>query len=122
MPILSPTGTLHLVPRFSSLVNCHHFPKCHKCDTIADLPGFLCPSVITGDNLRPDLLLPFQNKCLYIFELTVGFETNLQTNIPRKNEKDRDLIRSLKEEYKDVRFINLSLSTLGVFSSVFLFS
>ena len=84
----------------------------------ADLPGFLSPSVITGDNLRPDLLLSFQNKCLYIFELTVGFETNLQTNISRKNEKYRDLIRSLKEEYKDVRFINLPLSTLGVFSSL----
>ena len=28
------------------------------------------------------------------------------------------LIRSLKQEYNDVRFINLSLSTLGVFSSL----
>ena len=46
----------------------------------ADLPGFLSLSVITGDNLGPDLLLSFQNKSLYIFELIVGFETNLQTS------------------------------------------
>ena len=83
-----------------------------------DLPGFLSPSVRTGDNLRPGLLLSFQNKCLYMFELTVGFETTLQTNISRKNVKYRDLIRSLKQEYKDVRCINPSLSTLGVFSSL----
>ena len=84
----------------------------------ADLPGFSSPSVITGDNLRPDLLLSFQNNVFYIFEHTVGFETIRQTNMSRKNDKYSDLIRSLKQEYKDVRFINLSLSTLGVFSSL----
>ena len=31
----------------------------------ADLPGFATPSVITGDSLRPDLLLEVQNKFLY---------------------------------------------------------
>ena len=43
-----------------------------------DLPGFVSPSVITGDELRPDLLLTIENKILYILELTVGFETNLK--------------------------------------------
>ena len=38
-----------------------------------DVPGFVTPSVITGDILRPDLLLHFQSKGLYIVELTVGF-------------------------------------------------
>ena len=45
-----------------------------------DLPGFITPSVITGDELRPDLLLAIENKLLYILELTVGFETNLKIN------------------------------------------
>ena len=52
-----------------------------------DLPGFISPSVITGDELRPDLLLTIENKILYILELTVGFETNLKTNSDRKHEK-----------------------------------
>ena len=51
-----------------------------------DLPGFLSPSVITGDQLRPDLLA-IENKVLHILELTVGFETNLKTNSVRKHEK-----------------------------------
>ena len=46
----------------------------------ADLPGFISPSVIIGDNLRPDLLLNVHAKCLYILELTVGYETNLANN------------------------------------------
>ena len=50
----------------------------------ADLPGFISPSVITGDNLRLDLLLTYKNTCLYILELTVGFETNLSINAARK--------------------------------------
>ena len=37
----------------------------------------ITPSVISGNSLRPDLLLTVSKKCLYILELTVGFETNL---------------------------------------------
>ena len=48
-----------------------------------DLPGFITPSVITGDELHPDLLLTIENKLLYILELTVGFETNLKINSDR---------------------------------------
>ena len=46
----------------------------------ADLPGFKCPSIITGDTFRPDLLLLTPNKSLYVVELTVGFETNLHNS------------------------------------------
>ena len=53
----------------------------------ADLPGFVTPSVVTGDTLRPDLLLAISNKCLYILELTVGFENNLLSNFSRKKNK-----------------------------------
>ena len=42
----------------------------------ADLPGYIniSPSVLTGDELRPDLLITLENKCIYILELNVGFE------------------------------------------------
>ena len=49
----------------------------------ADIPGFLSPSIITGENLRPDLLLRTNNNYLYILELTVGFESNLEKNATR---------------------------------------
>ena len=48
---------------------------------------FLNPSILTGDSLRPDLLLSVSNDFLYIVELTVGFETNLGNNAKRKKEK-----------------------------------
>ena len=41
----------------------------------ADVPGFATPSVISGDTLHPDLFLHFQNKYLYIIELTVCFKS-----------------------------------------------
>ena len=54
----------------------------------ADLPGYISPSVITGDELRPDLLITLENKCIYILELTVGFESNLLT---MQLEKDKNI-------------------------------
>ncbi len=49
-----------------------------------DLPGYKRPSIVTGDTCRPDLLPSTSSRCLYIIELTVGFESNLQKNVERK--------------------------------------
>ena len=84
----------------------------------ADLPGFISPSVITGDNLRPDLLLTYKNTCLYTLELTVGFETNLSINAARKTNNYQDLTVDLRQQYNDVKLISLSISTLGIISSL----
>ena len=46
---------------------------------------FIAKTFLTGDSLCPDLVLHFQNKCIYIIELTVGFESNLAKNANRKN-------------------------------------
>ena len=80
-----------------------------------DLPGFLNPSTLTGDSFRPDLLLAIRKKCLYILELTVGFESNLQVNANRKYQKYHDLIKEQESNFDKVKFVNLSLSTLEVF-------
>ncbi len=74
-----------------------------------DLPGFISPSVITGDELRPDLLLTIENKILYILELTVGFETILKTNSDRKHEKYLTLITDQENVYDEVKFVNVSI-------------
>ena len=85
----------------------------------ADIIGYPSPSVITGDSYRPDLVIHHfeSNDCLYVIELTVGFESNLKSNITRKREKYKDLIHNLNNDYKSVKFVNLSLGSLGVFSS-----
>ena len=41
-----------------------------SCSLYADLPTFLSPSRITGDSLRPDLILISKNNDLYIFIYT----------------------------------------------------
>ena len=82
----------------------------------ADLPGYKSPSIITGDTYRPDLLLSTSSRCLYIIELTVGFESNLQKNVERKKSKYKELISEQKEHFDSVKFVNLSISSLGVFA------
>ena len=57
-----------------------------------DLPGYITPSVMSGSSLRPDLLLTVSSKCLYILELTVGFEANLLNNAIRKTNMYEDLV------------------------------
>ena len=79
-----------------------------------DLPGFITPSVITGDELRPDLVIEIENN-LYILELTVGYETNLNSNSERKHEKYRNLIKDKEKNFNIVKFVNVSNSSLGVF-------
>jgi hypothetical protein len=52
---------------------------------------------------------------LYILELTVEFETNLKTNSDRKHEKYLTLITYQENIYDEVKFVNVSISSLGVF-------
>ena len=57
-----------------------------------DIPGFISLCALTGDSLNPDLLLVIPDKCPYIFELTVGFKTNLSNNSHRKQLKSKTLV------------------------------
>ena len=82
----------------------------------ADFPGYISPSVITGDTVRPDLLIILENKCIYILELTVGLESNLHTNGTRKEQKYQVLINEQRKNYEKVIFVNMSINTLGVFA------
>ena len=94
------------------------FQSIQEASLIVDLPGFVSPSVITGDSLRPDLLINVHNKCLYVLKLTAGCETNLANNITRIDKKYQDLIMTLRHQFNKVTCINLSISTLGVFASL----
>ena len=52
---------------------------------------------------------------VYIFELTVGFETNISTNSERKKNNYSQLLEDLKSRYKKVKFINLSMGAIGIY-------
>ena len=96
---------LHLAKTLSSVVNSTLY---------ADLPFFPSPSLITGDSLRPDLVLVSNSSCVYLLEVTVGFESNIQINSDRKATKYLPLIADLQNSYSTVKLINLSMSALGI--------
>ena len=92
--------------------------QCIKHFTLyADLPGFASPCILTGDNLRPDMLLSIGTDTLYIIELTVGFETNIDRNAERKHDRYLQLTHDLSSMYRCVRLSNLSTSSLEIFGN-----
>ena len=127
---LSAESLLHVVAGRSSYLDrftwrhdsilqfiANNLPSQHIQNIYADLPPFPNPSVITGDDYRPDLLILTKDNCLYILELTVGYETNLRNNINRKRLKYEKLIMDQRKKFNCVKFINLSISALGVFDN-----
>ena len=48
-------------------------------------------------------------------ELTVGFETNLKINSDRKLKKYLPLISDQENNFDEVKFVNVWISSLGVF-------
>ena len=62
------------------------------------------------------IIIIIQSKCLYVLELTVAFKSNLNNNAVPKKEKYLKLIKEMSRNYRCVKFVNLSLSSLGVFS------
>ena len=52
-------------------------------DIYIDIPGYKCPTMITGENQRPHLIVILNNK-LHLLEVTAGYETNIDLNSERK--------------------------------------
>ena len=97
----------------------HGFYLCNNNDNMQSfnmhLPGYLSHCIITGDSRRPHMLLSTADNRLYIIELTVGFETNLNNNTRRKELKYHSLLTDLSSDYHTIEFVNLSMSCLGIF-------
>ena len=83
----------------------------------ANISGYNSPSIITGDEYRPDMLLLTSHNTLYVAESTVGHESNLENNNNRKKLKYCNLVTELKYNYKSVIFVSISMSCLGVFAN-----
>ena len=96
---------LHIAKTLSSITNSSIY---------ADLRIFPSPSLITGDSLRPGLVLELNNASVYVQEFAVGCESNITLNSDRKANKYHLLIDSLKKSDSTVKFVNLSMSALGI--------
>ena len=83
-------------------------------DIYIDIPGYKCPTMITGENQRPDLIMISNNK-LYLLKLTASYETNIYLNSKRKEENYKALMDSLAHLHNSAQFINLSMGALGVY-------
>ena len=108
--------------RHDSVLNflAHTLLSVRDAKLLADLPGFNSPSIVTGDEYRPDMLLIASDNTLYVnnvIELTVGHESNLSNNSKRKKLKYSNLVKELKDDYRSVTFVNISMSCLGVFAN-----
>ena len=66
----------------------------------ADIEGFDNPSVITGPDDRPDMIVLNNTKDkICVVELTVCFETDIAKNCKRKEIRYKDLCSSLKQRF-----------------------
>ena len=82
----------------------------------ADIEGYKNPSIITGNDYRPDLLITKKDpKEITILELTVGFETNVENNTVNKANRYKALLENMNNVYDKVTFVNLSMSSLGTY-------
>ena len=80
----------------------------------ADIPGYPCPTIVTGTLKRPDVIIVYQEKIVIVLELTCGFVTNVKENCARKVGKYNSTTVDLKKKYEKVTFVNLSMSALGL--------
>ena len=55
---------------------------------------------------------------MYVLELTVAFEPNIEKNGKRK--KYKELLKSMEKDYTSVTFINLSMGSLGIIGKTLL--
>ena len=83
-------------------------------DIHTDIPGYKCPTMITGKNQRPELTV-ISNSTLYLLELTVSYEANIDLNSKRKEENCRTLMDRLAQVYNSTQFVILSMGALGVY-------
>ena len=76
---------------------------------------FASPSILSGDEQRPDMIIK-RNNNLWILELSNEFETNLEKNRNARNLRYNALIQRFKTTFRKIKFINLSLGAIGIYS------
>ena len=88
----------------------------------ADSPGYLSstdstiPSHILPTPQRPDLVLLFPNRKIYIIELTISFDSNLDNAHTRKHDRYASLISDLRFSSYYNCFFSLEVGSRGFLS------
>ena len=96
----------------SFLLNIYKTIKSQGLQAFVDIEGYPNPSIITGDEQRPDFAIAKSDNLL-LLELTVGFETNIKKNFDREAKRYQQLLAKLSNKYK-VYYVNLSLGAIGI--------
>ena len=91
-----------------------NFIKTNKIKIHCDIEGYINPLVIIGDENRPDMIVTQNKSTIFVLELTVGFETNLDYNTKLKASKYREMLKSPENKFEKVNFVNLSMGVLGI--------
>ena len=94
------------------LLNIYKTVKSQGLQAFVNIEGYPNPSIITGDEQRPDFAF-VEDDNLLLLELTVGFETNIKKNFNRKAKRYQQLLAKLSNKYK-VYYVNLSLGAIGI--------
>ena len=91
-----------------------NFIKTNKIKIHCDIEGYINPLVIIGDENGPDMIVTQNKSTIFVLELTVGFETNLDYNTKLKASKYREMLKSPENKFEKVNFVNLSMGALGI--------
>ena len=91
-----------------------NFIKTNKIKIHCDIEGYINPLVIIGDENRPDMIVTQNKSTIFVLELTVGFETNLDYNTKLNASKYREMLKSPENKFEKVNFVNLSMGALGI--------
>ncbi len=88
----------------------------NNIELYCDITGYMSPSIITGEQKRPDIVvIDKQRSCMvFVLELTVGFETRIKDNAVRKHNHYSGLCSELRNQYNRVKFVNISVGVLGI--------
>ena len=75
-----------------------------------DIEVYMNPSVIKTENI----IVTENESTIFVLELTVGFETNIDLNTKRKAKKYKEMLKSLENEFEKVIFFSQSMGGLCI--------
>ena len=75
-----------------------------------DIEVYMNPSAIKTENI----IVTENESTIFVLELTVGFETNIDLNTKRKAKKYKEMLKSLENEFEKVIFFSQSMGGLCI--------